>query len=1136
MNVKFFGSVVLWKRAFACAFVLCALAAERAPAQYGEGRVFQRISRQNGLSNEEIYCIAQDRRGVMWFGTADGLNKYDGVRCTAYRHKEGDSSSLPQNTVVSVGEDNDGVLWVGTKDYLSCFHPATGTFTSYRLPTNYTLENVNSIRDGGDSYLYLAVGSGIMRFDKGAGRAEIILNEDKVSFNAQIHIDSRLRLWFLGGNSISLYDAKRKTLQKRVVRPIIYCALPSSDSQGRLWFADPDGFHVFDPATERLVRTYPAKSLPSSFTTGNAPLFRLLAEASDGAIWFQAAGNVYALNPESGTTLDYTREIYHHLGGSGLMISALRDRANVLWLGDNARGVVKWSPYLPKFALWRHNPLDQKTLSNDYIRSIWESGDNPAHSGKSANSRTLWVCTQYKGLNAINRETGVIRRYEYNPKNPRSGLVFNDLWGICALASNKLLLYRHMGSQILDVRSGVARLTTLHPMVVVFRDNDGVLWTRDSIGGTYFTGEIIGEEARFRPFASVSSEHHRLDAMAHDRRGRVWFAQYRAFITRFHKETRRWDTLKTFPALRNANGFTALMEDQKGSMWIGTKGDGVYICDPEDRVRNIAENDGLPNNNVYGILEDARGGVWISSDKGLSRYNPETKTFRNYKPNDGLQGWEFNRMAFFKNTRGEMFFGGTEGLNMFHPDSLRDNPHAPPLLLASLRILGEPFDSARAALTTADGKNIPADMELADARSVRLSHDRNTIAFGFAALDYTAPELNLYSWKLEGYDENWSAPAQKTEVSYMNLPPGDYVFRVRACNSDGVWNDEGLSIAVVIEPPWYARWQFYIACAFALSAAVFGIVRVRVRAVETRNRLLEIEIHNRTKELVLANGEIQRQLEIQDEQAREIELRNSELDETLRNLKITQTQLVHSERMNAIGMLTAGVMHEINNPNAIVYAAVAQTRGKLRELGEYFFSLLDEETKRSAEAQQFDAIWRDASEHLELAAEGAQRIRIIVMNLQGFTKHQEEGGKTANLAKELRSTVDLFRLQFKHVAVHFALPDEISLTGNFGELNQVFLNILVNAAQADANAIAISAEIKRDNTSNKLELRFADDGIGMSEAALKKIFEPFFSTKDSGNSGLGLSISKQIVERHGGTLECQSDPGQGTTFILRFPV
>jgi signal transduction histidine kinase len=470
-------------------------------------------------------------------------------------------------------------------------------------------------------------------------------------------------------------------------------------------------------------------------------------------------------------------------------------------------------------------------------------------------------------------------------------------------------------------------------------------------------------------------------------------------------------------------------------------------------------------------------------------------------------------MAFHQTRQGYIYFGGTDGLNLFHPDSLRDNPHPPPVRMTAIAVMGKPLQH---------------DTAIGDLRLLAVPHDHKTLGFEFAALDFTAPELNRYSWRLDGFDRDWSEPSSKHETKYTNLSPGDYTFRVKACNNDGVWSENGIVLFITIQPAWYQRWWFWLLCGLALIGSVVMIVRVRVRAVEVQNRLLEVEVHKRTKELREANSEIKRQLEIQDVQSREIELANTELDATLQSLKSTQSQLVQSERMNAIGMLTAGVMHEINNPNAIAYSAINQTRTKLDEMNVYFLSLLDEESKHSPEVQQFQELSNDALSRLELAADGARRVKTIVANLQGFTKHQENDVLEGDWAQEIRSTIGLFQLQFQTVHLHVNIPETMSIHANFGELNQVLLNLMVNAVQAGADTLRIEAEY----SPKQVVMRVADNGKGMTDTTRERIFEPFFSTKGVGNSGLGLSISRHIIERHGGKLWVESEVGKGTTFIV----
>jgi signal transduction histidine kinase len=313
----------------------------------------------------------------------------------------------------------------------------------------------------------------------------------------------------------------------------------------------------------------------------------------------------------------------------------------------------------------------------------------------------------------------------------------------------------------------------------------------------------------------------------------------------------------------------------------------------------------------------------------------------------------------------------------------------------------------------------------------------------------------------------------------------------------------------------------------------------QVESQAAQIQLSNAKLQENNLELATANEEIQRQVEIQAEQSREIELANSELNEknlaldtAIQDLKLTQSQLVQSERMNAAGMLTAGVMHEVNNPNAAIIAAVGDVQETVSKMKEFFFSLLDERGKQSKKALQFGELSDDALSTLNIAMIGAKRVKGIVANLQSYTKHQRAGDYESTLKQEFASTAEIFRYQFKTVLVDVEIDETASSKGNFGELNQVFLNLLVNAAQAGASHIRIIGERL---SSGAMAVRITDDGKGMPEEVKKRIFTPFFSTKGEGNSGLGLSISKQILDQHNIDISVESTPNVGTTFCLVFP-
>jgi signal transduction histidine kinase/tetratricopeptide (TPR) repeat protein len=333
----------------------------------------------------------------------------------------------------------------------------------------------------------------------------------------------------------------------------------------------------------------------------------------------------------------------------------------------------------------------------------------------------------------------------------------------------------------------------------------------------------------------------------------------------------------------------------------------------------------------------------------------------------------------------------------------------------------------------------------------------------------------------------------------------------------------------------FQQYALYGAVTFVL--VLLGSLGFTTRANRQRKAAND-QLQTNNLELIAANEEVQRQSEIQSEQSREIEMANSELheknlalDTTLQALQAAQSQLVQSERMNAAGMLTAGVMHEINNPNAAVTAAVHDAQQTVRQIHEFFLNLLDEKGKQSKRAQIFADLIQDAVQSLAVAETGAHRIKGIVSNLQGFTKHQRAGMYETDIRAELESTIEMFRYQFKHIETNLLVKEDVKIVGNAGELNQVFLNLLVNAAQAGSTRIDITTSISDMDTT----VQISDNGHGMTEEIRDKIFNAFFSTKGTANSGLGLSITKQILERHNATVGVESEPKKGTTFTVSFP-
>ncbi len=546
------------------------------------------------------------------------------------------------------------------------------------------------------------------------------------------------------------------------------------------------------------------------------------------------------------------------------------DRSGILWIGTSSGGGInKYNPSRNKFALIRKEPNSANTLSSSMIWSIYEepSQDDPA----------LWIGTD-RGLNRIDRKTGKIIVYGNKPNDPSS------------LSANV-------------IRS-------------MLEDHTGTFWVGTRTGGVHIMDRKRGTFKRYmhRDDDEGSIAHNMVRCIYEDRSKNLWFATDGG-LDRYDRENDRFIHYRHDPANPHSissNSIISIREDYMGALWIGTFGEGLNRLDPvtkqfrrykqrQDNVNGLSNNivldileqtpgylwiatseglnlldtykeqfthftvkDGLPNNFIYGLLNDTQGNLWMSTNKGVCRFHPETKIIRNYDINDGLQGNEFNQGAMFRNRKGEMFFGGVNGFNLFFPDSVKDNPNVPPIVITAYK----KFD-----------KKVITDESILETQSIRLSHKENFFAFEFAALDFTAPEKNQYAYKLEGFDEEWIYCGNRRYSSYTNLDGGDYVFRVRGSNNDGQWNEQGTFLKIRIDPPIWQTWWFRIFGSAGLLGLGFVWYRRRIKQVERQNKKLEMQVLERTQLL---------------------EQKTNQLEKTNSIINTINTEIIFEDVLNAI--------------------------------------------------------------------------------------------------------------------------------------------------------------------------------------------------------------------------------------------
>jgi signal transduction histidine kinase len=461
-------------------------------------------------------------------------------------------------------------------------------------------------------------------------------------------------------------------------------------------------------------------------------------------------------------------------------------------------------------------------LSDNEIRTILEDRNS-----------TLWIGTERGGLNRFVSGTETFVHYQHNAANP-SSLSDDSVFSI-------------------------------------FEDHLGRLWIGTANGGLNRLDQASGTFTRYQHDANdpLSLSDNNVRAIYEDRTGVLWIGTLGGGINLWGDSANHFTIYRhdpNNPSSLSNDMVTCFLEAQEGTIWIGTFGGGLNRFDRSTQsFTHYTEKDGLPDDTVYGILEDADGSLWLSTNKGLSKFDPRARTFRNYDISDGLQGNQFNPGAYFQSRKGEMFFGGTEGLNTFFPTQVKDNPISPQVVITAFKKYNQIVQT-----------------DLTSNETIQLPYSDNFISFEFAALDYNAPERNQYAYKLEGVDKDWVLAGTRHYASYTNLRGGNYIFRVKGSNNDGVWNEEGTALRISITPPFWETWWFIGLIGLTLAMSAIGGYRLRVRDIEARNRDLAQRVEQRTHELATLNTiseVVNRSLDL-------TEILNAALDKTIEVMRM----------------------------------------------------------------------------------------------------------------------------------------------------------------------------------------------------------------------------------------------------------
>ncbi len=779
---------------------------------------FEKISVENGLSQSVVECICQDSRGFLWFGTQQGINKYDGYRLKVYLNDPFDNTSLKYDSIQTIHNDRNGKLWIGSYcDTISCFNITHDNFSNINIRKKSKNKQaalpVSSIAEDLKGNLWIGTYEGLIKYTAGTGKVNYFNNN--VSKADLVPGDDIYCVFageddsvFIGtrDNGISIFKEKDLAFENYKITGKENSGERGNrifdiykDRDNNLLVSTGAGLKIFDPVSKKFKN---CSEIMKTCDLLNIGMIQCVTEDKNSNLWIGTRNNGiifydrklqnlknFRFNKSDMTTISSNR-----------ILCLYNDASNVLWAGTFAGGVCKADLEQKKFYHVKEVKDEKKNTSSCKITSFLDDGQN------------LWIGTHGDGLFRVNKENNntINYRNDVSDKNSLKGIsvfsLFKDeralLWaGVSAEGINR---YNYDSGTFDNFKLQDSNYYEVSSIIKFNGDKNKKL-----LIGTTGPGIFIFDtaEEKFIPFLSGTSESGAEDyvkCMLIDSDGYLWVGTINQGLRRINLKTNETKLYKSNSQNINCindNYVTAILEDSSKNLWFGTRSGGLNKYNKkEDTFIHFTTKNGLPNNFISGLVEGESGILWISTNKGLSKFDISKESFRNYDSDDGLQSNEFNEYAYHKSADGTIYFGGLNGYNYFDPDEIKDNPYIPKVVITDFLIFNNSVESSP------DNPFLKKNITVTE--DIMMSYRESVFSFEFAALSFNNPEKNKYAYKMEGFDKEWIYSGNRRFVTYTNLQPGDYIFRVKGSNNDGVWNEEGAKIKITITPPFWKKWWF----------------------------------------------------------------------------------------------------------------------------------------------------------------------------------------------------------------------------------------------------------------------------------------------------------------------------------------
>ncbi|MES2775069.1 MAG: two-component regulator propeller domain-containing protein [Bacteroidota bacterium] len=1003
---------------------------------------FNHLTIENGLSNNSVLAITQDAKGFLWFGTTLGVNRYDGARFKTYLFNEKDSNARFSNNVTALFTDSKKNLWLGSWAGLSRYNEQQDAFERIALTSTRNL-NINCIIEDRKGVIWIATSDGLFSATyegtasfkqyKATGTGSIAGNNVRC-----VYQDRNGHLWVGTTSGLTRMTDQngRYSFQTFLHQPSATGSLSSDyitaiaeDAQQNLWIGtQTSGLNLFDPAGNSFIRYAKTSNGTNGLVNNN---IRILLPGRDGKLWIGTQEGLSVLDPATKNFSSYQNDAGNKKSLSQNSIYSLfEDADRSMWVGTYFGGANSTYSYTTSFNIIQ-NHENPSSISNNVVSSIVE--DVQHH---------LWIGTEGGGLNYYNRSNGLFTVYKNKVDDGASlgsnlvKVVYIDhddnIW--CGTHGGGLNVFdrkQNRFKRFLYKENDAASLNS--EITSLIEDDNGRMWVATTSGLQLFQRKGTALEPLSLSTFSGAGRNITASSFYKDIQGNIWIGG----MPGFYKVT--GNRIQEISTDINVN---SLNQDAQGNIWLALNKAGVAQYNTRtQQFTRYANIDGLSNRNVLGLLPDNSNMLWLSTDNGLIKFNPSTNAFQTYKVSDGLAGNEFNYNSYLKDSKGEFFFGGYNGITSFIPERIETNNDVSPVVFTGLRLFNN--------MVAINGEDKLLTENINGTKRINFRYNQNVFSIEFALLNFIKSSKNKYAYKLEGFDKTWNE-VNSTSATYTNLPSGTYTFWVKGANNDGVWSKPA-SIQIKVLPPFWLTWWAYCIYVLVFVAVLFLVVRFFfLRAL----------------------------LKKEDE---------------LNQVKLN---------------FFTNVSHEIRTHLTLIMAPVEK--------------LLEKKEKDGFVHQQLTSVKSNANRLLKLVSE-------LMDFRKAETNHLNLNIERHNLIPFLQDIYTCFQETSlaKHIPLSFIHDaEDVPVYFDKEQLEKVFFNLLANAFKftPEGGRIALMVEQK----DSKVNITVTDNGRGIAPEYLEKLFTNFFQVADHGlqntGYGIGLALSKNIVELHKGAISVESQP------------